>query len=249
MKPENPIQEKVEKQIHVLQSKQTSQRKPTQEGNLERSNPLSTEEGYIQHTTYIQNIGIYLCKQEGKEFIINENNRDILKFLVYYFNEDERALDIFPDMSLRKNILLVGKYGVGKTMLMKIFSTYLQATRNHRAFVNTSITQINNHYKIHSNIDAYTYNEIKSKKFEGNPFHICVNDIGLDSEGKHYGTQLKEVVDELLFARYEIYQNHQKYTHLTSNLDTEDLEEKFEGRLGDRFKNCNVVFCDGDSLR
>lgn len=63
-----------------------------------------------------------------------------------------------------------------------------------------------NYYKIHGHIDLYTYNENQSKGFKPNPFNICLNDIGLETENqKSYGTSLDSVIDEFLYARYEIF--------------------------------------------
>ena len=86
--------------------------------------------------------------------------------------------------------------------------------------------------------------------FEGAPVNVCLNDLGLGTEQqKSYGTLLSQVTDEFLFARYEIYQQQGKRYHITSNLTVEDLKNRFEGRLIDRFKTFNVIALTGGSRR
>lgn len=133
---------------------------------------------------------------------------------------------------------------------MQIFSDYLKLTNNPNAFENLSVTQMMNYYKIHGHIDLYTYNESQSKGFKATPFNICLNDIGLETENqKSYGTSLDSVIDEFLYARYEIYQNDFKNYHITSNLDVNSFKERFGDRLIDRFKSFNIIPLLGNSRR
>ena len=106
-------------------------------------------------------------------------------------------------------------------------------------------------YKINGHIDRYTFNELADlKAFEGSPFNVCLNDLGLMTEKqKSFGTTLTQVTDEFLFARYEIYQQYNKRYHITSNLTVKDLKSRFEDRLVDRFKSFNVIELHGESRR
>lgn len=206
----------------------------------------------MQHSKFIYHIGNNYCQREFREFVIDENNAKVLRFLTYYFNGSRKALDVFPgkDYKLHKNILLIGNPGTGKTMIMQVFADYLRLTNNPNRFNNLSITQMTNYYKLHSNIDRYTYNESGSQEFDGKPFNLCLNDIGVDlSKHKSYGTDMEAIIDEFLFARYEIFQNHRKRTHLTSNLTAAEFKEKYEERLVDRFKSYNVLSLTGESRR
>lgn len=190
--------------------------------------------------------------REFRAFDIDENNEKVLKFLLLYFNNNIQAEGVFPDRcyKIHKNILLVGEPGTGKTLLMQIFSEYLKLTNNSNFFYNLSVTQMMNYYKMNGHIDRYTYNEEAGKGIEGQPFNVCLNDVGLQTENqRHYGTDLDLVIDEFLYARYEIYQNQYTKYHMTSNLDVDDFTKRFENRLIDRFKSFNVVALTGKSRR
>lgn len=184
---------------------------------------------------------------------MDDNNRDILRFLLYYFNGCPKAEEVFPDKGYKcsNNILLCGKVGVGKTLMMQMFARYLELTNNPRAFKNLSVTQMINYYKLNNHIDRYTFNEDGSNKFEGNPFNICLNDIGLQTH-QYFGTDTKVMICEFLYARNDIWQQQGKFAHITTNLTPKELKAYFEdgfGRLADRFRTYNVIHLKGESRR
>lgn len=207
---------------------------------------------YHTHAGFIRQLGNDYMGREFREFEVDEHNSKVLSFLLYYFNGCRLAEKVFPNENYKvhKNLLLVGNSGTGKTMLMQIFSDYLRLTRNPNSFENLSVTQMMNYYKIKGHIDLYSYNEGQSKGFKPKPFNICLNDIGLETENqKSYGTSLNSVIDEFLYARYEIYQQLNKKYHITSNLSVDEFDNRFGKRLIDRFKSFNVIPLLGNSRR
>lgn len=188
-----------------------------------------------------------------RQYMVDDDNRDVLKFLLYYFNGCRKAEEIFPDKgyTCHKNLLLCGEVGVGKTLMMQAFAKYLELTGNPRAFKNLSVTQMINYYKLHNHIDRYTFNEDGSKKFEGDPFNICLNDIGLQTH-QYFGTDTKVMVCEFLYARNDIWAQQGKFAHITTNLTPKELRAYFDdgyGRIVDRFKSYNIIHLTGKSRR
>lgn len=148
---------------------------------------LTDTQEYYSHWNLISNLGTDYTEREFRKFDVDENNSKLIQFLLYYFNGCRYAQNVFPEENYKvhKNLLLVGEPGTGKTMLMQIFADYLKLTCNPNAFENLSVTQMMNYYKIHGHIDLYTYNENQSKGFKPNPFNICLNDIGLETENQN----------------------------------------------------------------
>ena len=217
---------------------------------VSKYNLLSPTE-YEKHLTLIKNIGDALLVREGKRFIIDESNADVIRFLLLYFNDYRECEQVFPNMNhvLEKNLIIVGEPGTGKTLLMEIFSKYLEVMKNRHHFKCTSMVVLMNYYKVHGHINKYTFNEDKENgKCE--PFALCLNDIGLEVESqKSYGTTIRDVVDEFLYARYEICQQWYIRTYLTSNYDVEDFKQRFNYRINDRLKSYNLVPLTGRSRR
>lgn len=220
---------------------------------------LTDPEVYATHCKFIVKVANDILSLQSRKFIIDDNNSDILRFLLYYFNECPLAEEVFPGRGykLHKNIILMGDVGVGKTLLMQVFSEYLRRVENPRYFQCVSVTQVVNHYKLHNNMDLYTYNEESSRGFRINPHHICLNDIGMDN-APFYGVDTLSVMNDFLHARNELWANlaitDRRFTYLTTNLNAKQLTETFRrkdayGRTVDRFKTFNVIDCPGKSRR
>jgi hypothetical protein len=214
---------------------------------------LSDEKTYQQHaqlTIYIANM---LLAPQRKRFVVDEHNKQVLRFMLYYFNECPLCEQVFPEKhyKLHNHLLLCGKAGTGKTLLMQIFSEYLHYTNNPHAFYNLSVTQMVNYYTLHNNLDRYTYNEEGSKGFNPQPVNICLNDVGVESK-TYFGMDTKLLTNEFLHARNEIWTAYGKHGHVTTNLDVAMLKKEFAdsfGRLIDRFKTYNVLTLGGESRR
>ena len=215
---------------------------------------LEDEEEYRRHANFIVWVAnnIVLAHQRRK-FVVDDNNRDIMRFLTYYFNGCPLAEEVFPKRGykLHKHILLQGEDGTGKTLLMQIFSEYLRLTDNPRFFYNLSVTQMVNYYTLHNNLDRFTFNEEENRGFKCTPVNICLNDIGVQTT-TFFGMDTRKLTHEFLHARNEIWVQYNKAAHLTTNLSVEQLKEAYKdgfGRLVDRFKTYNIIPLTGGSRR
>lgn len=221
---------------------------------------LTDENVYKAHVhqfLYIANN--IVLRPQRRTFVIDDDNKEVLRFLLYYFNDCPLAEDVFPGRGykLHKNILLQGAAGVGKTMMLQIFSEYLRRNGNSKQFLNISVTEMVNYYTIYNNIDRYLYNVKDSKSFQGNPVNLCLNDIGVENR-PFYRVDTLTIVNDFLHARNEIWTNFgdfdRKFAHLTTNLTIDQLKKKFSlkdeyGRIIDRFKTYNVIPISGKSRR
>lgn len=197
-----------------------------------------------------------VMESQHREFVIDENNKKVVRFLLYYFNNCRLAETVFPERGykLHKNILLKGKLGVGKTMLMQCFSEYLRRINSPRFFHNLSVVQMVNYYTIHNNLDRYTFYEEESRGFMPKPENVCLNDVGINDDKVFFGMKTSVLTDEFLLARNDIWAGWGKFAHITTNLDEAALIARFTkgdayGRLVDRFKTYNVIELTGNSRR
>lgn len=208
---------------------------------------------YTAHANLVVAIANNLLASQHRKFEIDEYNQKIIKFLLLYFHNSPNAEDVFPDRGykIHKNIMLVGPAGVGKTFLMQVFSDYTRRFSLPRAFYNVQITQMLEYYSIHNNLDLYAYNMESKRSFDGNPYSLCLNDLGLKDK-MHYGMSTLVVVEQFLHARNEIWSKEHVLTHITTNLNEDELSEKFfddHNVYVDRFKTYNVIPLEGDSRR
>lgn len=214
---------------------------------------LEIPEIYQAHANLLIKIANKVLAYQHRTFDVDDNNRDVLRFLLFYFNDCPAAEDVFPGRGykLHKHIMLQGNVGTGKTLLMEVFSEYLRYTNNPNFFYNLSVTQMINYYTLHNNLDRYTFNEEENRGFQCKPVNICLNDIGVQTT-TFYGMDTKVLTDEFLHARNEIWTQFHRKAHVTTNLSIDQLKEKYKdgfGRLIDRFKTYNVIPLGGNSRR
>lgn len=214
---------------------------------------LEIPEIFTAHSRLLVSVANKVLAYQHREFIIDENNRDVLRFLLLYFNDCPLAEEVFPGRGykLHKHIMLQGAVGTGKTLLMEIFSEYLRYTENPNFFHNLSVTQMINYYTLHNNLDRYTFNEEENRGFQCRPVNICLNDIGVQTT-TFYGMDTSVLTNEFLHARNEIWSQFHLKAHVTTNLTNEQLKERYKdgfGRLIDRFKTYNVIPLSGTSRR
>lgn len=220
---------------------------------------MEDPEVYNAHANMLLFVANRILATQRRTFVIDDDNRQVIRFLLLYFNGSPLCEDVFPDRGykLHKNILLQGGVGVGKTLLMQIFSEYLRRIDSPRQFHNVSVTQMVNYYSVHNDIDGFLYNTKGSRGFQGSPVNLCLNDIGVDNR-PFYGIDTDTIIHDFLHARNEIWSNpaeyDRKFAHLTTNLDNAKLKAKFGqkdsyGRIIDRFKTYNVIPMTGQSRR
>lgn len=222
--------------------------------NDEQMPDLSDPKVFEQHGNFLIWLADNLIlRPQHRRFVFDDDNRQVIRFLLYYFNNCPLAEEVFPDRGykLHKNLMLMGAVGTGKTLLMQIFSEYLRLTGNERQFHNLSVTQMVNYYTLHNNLDRYTFNEEEGRGFQSMPVNICLNDIGMQTT-TFFGMDTRRLTDEFLHARNDIWVQHHKFAHLTTNLTVEQLKATFTdeyGRLIDRFKTYNIIPLTGKSRR
>ncbi|MFH4967475.1 ATPase [Gaetbulibacter sp. M240] len=163
----------------------------------------------------------------GKHFKIHEDDHDVLLKLVTYYIQDEaycKHLGIDP----KKGILLSGPVGCGKTTLMKLLPHITPYKKSFKLIPARNI--------------VFGFNNIGFKIIEdySDDQAYCFDDLGVEPTGRHFGTDCN-VMGEILLSRYELtnipdtFQKHPK-THITTNLNAQELEEKYGERVRSRMR-------------
>lgn len=72
----------------------------------------------------------------------------------------------------------------------------------------------------------------------------CFDDIGLEAKGKHFGQDCN-VMGEILISRHELYLKSKKLTFGTTNLNANEIEERYGSRVRSRMRQLfNLVAFD-----
>jgi len=158
----------------------------------------------------------------GKKFHIWEENIDIVYRLCLYIIKDVEAcekLKIDPD----KSILLTGPVGCGKTTIMKLIRHLVPHVRPYEIIPARNIT--------------FGFNNVGYKIIEdyGNNGFYCFDDIGVEPIGRHFGKDCN-VIGEILLSRHELFLKNGTKTHGTTNLNADEIEERYGKRVRSRMR-------------
>ena len=182
-----------------------------------------------------------LAKQLCPGFVIDEYNRQVVADLFSYFSEQSEGV-----LDKRKGIWLEGPIGVGKTTLLYVFSVFLRA-HGRNSYVLHNATEVTLEYVAGEPLHKYTsgFQCIPSR-----PVQLAIDEVGREPVPAYrYKTPLN-VMQYLLTARYALWQRQGIITHVTTNLDAEDVEIMYGEFIRDRRQEYfNVVPLPGPSRR
>ncbi|SNZ00159.1 ATPase [Flagellimonas pacifica] len=169
--------------------------------------------------TYLEAKGKLLF---GKKFKIYREDREIIyKLCLYFIRDKERCSQYGIDID--KGVLLSGPVGCGKTSLMKLLKHMVPHKRPYQVIPCRNI--------------VFSFNHIGYKAIEdyGNSQFFCFDDLGVEPTGRHFGKDCN-VIGEILLSRYELFIDHGRKTHATTNLNARELEECYGNRVRSRMR-------------
>ncbi len=160
--------------------------------------------------------------------VIAEDYEVIFKLLVYFLKDNAGAEKF--NLSFRKGILLSGPVGCGKTSLMNILRFFLKPEErfNMKPCRNVSFEFIQEGYSV---IHRYSHQSYKY----GVPVAWCFDDLGTENNLKYYGNDCN-VMAEILLSRYDLFVSSHMATHITTNLNSTEIEEIYGTRIRSRLR-------------
>src|SRR5690606_17151335 len=167
----------------------------------------------------------------GKRFRLFENDRDILFKLCNYFIRDEANCKKMG-IDINKGILLSGPVGCGKTSFMKLLRHMVPHQKPYKMIPTRNI--------------VFGFNHIGYKTIEdyGNSHYFCFDDLGVEPMGRHYGKDCN-VLGEVILSRYDLFLECHVKTHATTNLNAQELEDRYGNRVRSRMRQLfNLVAFD-----
>lgn len=180
-----------------------------------------------------------ISSAEVSKFVVDDNNREIIQILCEYFTED-KAFES-RGYSFDKGIMLHGNVGCGKTKLMEMFASNPYKSYSLRAckeITDNYYRALNKKEDPNIHLDVF-YNKINTgaphKFFGHTELGFCFDDLGTDEEKKHFGNNLN-VMGEILLARYNRKHELKGFTHITTNLTADQIEEAYGLRIRSRLR-------------
>jgi len=212
----------------VAKSLDAIRNKSTMKARANMTLPVS----YEQFCTLITAQAERIMREQGKDtpYVIDEKIDAVLRRVYGY-----------TQVGTRKGIALVGKYGCGKTLLMRsyvgVHNTMVDVGEMMRGqYHETSASRL-----FHDLQDHSRFRELSCVP-------MLIDELGRENvSGKHYGTEITPIID-LLFERW----NFGAVTHITANktLKTLSNDEHYGPMVGSRLADMLVfIEMDGDDRR
>lgn len=153
----------------------------------------------------------HICESEQKkfgkdpEYILNSENREMIKSIYTHLTEQYHK---------SKGILLCGKFGCGKTLLMSAFLNFI------------------NYHSIKLRLTKWKMIESKTQIFDSyKDCFLIIDEIGRENSTiKTYGNETTPFIDHMLY-RY----NRGLKTFGITNFSMDTLKEKYGQYVTDRF--------------
>ena len=181
---------------------------------------------FTKYLNFIQSSGQNLYHPNFKVFA--EDYEIIYKLLVYFLRDNAEAEKY--GISFRKGILLSGPVGCGKTSLMNIFRYFQKPEDRYvmKTCRDISFEFIQEGYSI---IHKYSRLSLRNNQ----PLSYCFDDLGTENNLKYFGNECN-IMAEILLSRYELFISRQMTTHLTTNLNSSEIEELYGTRVRSRLR-------------
>ena len=206
--------------------------------------PLNFESNVFPFTECISILEHSGKKLYGKHFkIIEGDHPTIFKLLVYFLRDQESASQL--DISFNKGLLLTGPIGCGKTSMMNLMR-YISAAYTHHVMIPCRKIAFEFNQEGFKIIQKYSDHSFLTSNQEWQPKIYCFDDLGAETIMKHYGTDCN-VMAEILLSRYDLYVSHKMITHITTNLNSLEIEQFYGSRIRSRLREMvNIIAFNND---
>jgi len=180
----------------------------------------------------------------GETFLVDPQDYEVIfKILIYTIKDAKNARRY--NIDLNKGILLSGPVGCGKTSLMKLINYMIPKADRYlmKSCREIGYDFIAQGYQV---LHSYSYQSFKMKEGTKVPKVYCFDDLGTENSLKYYGNECN-VMAEILLSRYDLFIQRDMITHITTNLNAQEIEAIYGNRVRSRMREMfNLIsFSDG----
>ena len=187
--------------------------------------------------------------EENGELILTEDNKPIFDLISRYFAKDSSFNETTITMnepSLNKGLLIIGKYGCGKSSMMEVFQKIgaMLMPNNFMWFTSISTLDLVDEFESINEKDSQSMSKEAFFNKYNNVKTIYFDDFGTEKDASNYGK--KNLMQEILEKRYL----RKNKTYMTTNLSLLEIQKKYGKRVFSRLQQMfNIIEFSGDDFR
>jgi len=178
----------------------------------------------------------YLQPKKFNRFKLGEKE-EIKDMFIKAFKHYDRTIDVYEHLptydliidwlcdNKGRGLMLMGKCGLGKSTILNYVIPAIFRTKTN---------------KVLRSIPAKEIGAIE----KNDSLFIIIDDLGTESIKNDYGTKIDGVCDAISYA-----EDASKTLLITTNLDGDALNLRYDKRTVDRLRKCKVVVIKGKSFR
>lgn len=210
--------------------------------NLNLIHAVDSPFDYMERWKFLENKGKEMF---GQKFKFHTKDEEVIIKLIIYFLKDPMAALQF-NIDLDKGILLNGPVGCGKTSLMKLFRAILKYPVQHSIVSSREIAFEYTHYG-HGIFARYIKNAFYRPELMEGPIPVCFDDLGAEPEVQFYGNACHPL-GEIIANRNDYFISHHMITHITTNLNASQIENRYGMRVKSRIREMmNILSFEKDA--
>lgn len=188
---------------------------------------------------------------DGKRFVIDDDNRDIITAFCYYFTNDPRFEEMNSSWDLEKGILIQGGVGRGKSILMRLFGQNKKA-----CFDMVSCRLISDQFADKGHEILHQYAECRTVPAGDYNYLFqrragkCFDDIGTEGDKNNWGNKVNVMSNIILNIYDKAYMQPWYLSHFTTNLSYDEIETNLGTRERSRLAEMtNQIILPGQDRR
>mgnify|MGYP003626113931 FL=1 len=178
----------------------------------------------------------YLQPKKFNRFKLGERE-EIKEMFIKAFKHYDRTIDVYEHLptydliidwlcdNKGRGLMLMGKCGLGKSTILNYVIPAIFRTKTNKVLRSVPAKEIG---VIEKNDSLF----------------IIIDDLGTESIKNDYGTKIDGVCDAISYA-----EDASKTLLITTNLDGDALNLRYDKRTVDRLRKCKVVVIKGKSFR
>ncbi len=177
----------------------------------------------------------------GQHFRIHAEDHELIAKILAYILRDEGNAQRF-NLSLQKGIILSGPVGCGKTSLLSILRFFQPGDNRYvmKSCRDVSFEFIQDGFSVIMKYSKQSFNQERPRAY-------CFDDLGTENNLKYYGNECN-VMTEILLSRYDFFISRQMMTHITTNLNSSEIESLYGIRVRSRMREMfNLINFDSSA--